>query len=66
MPPDSPTRGPKNFLAPAQLEKYFGPQPPGFGFNQVGKSEYKGLLSWYIQLSRSIQDIALFDTVFVL
>ena len=33
MSPDSPRRGPKN----AWLEKFFGPEPPGFTFNQVGR-----------------------------
>ena len=30
----------KIFLTPARLEKFFGLQPPVFGFNQVDRSEY--------------------------
>ena len=43
MPPDPPPLqgGQKIVVAPAWLKKTFGPQPPGFGFNQVGRSEYK-------------------------
>ena len=59
--------------APARLENFFGPQPPGFGFNQVGGPEYIQVLIEILgysqltpgQLSRIIQDIALFDAVLV-
>ena len=33
MSPDSPRRDPKNVW----LEKFFGPEPPGFSFKQVGR-----------------------------
>ena len=54
-----PLLGSKNFL---------DHNPPGLGFNQVGRSEYIQVLIeilWYSQLSHIIQDIALFDAALV-
>ena len=44
MPPEPLQGVQKNFLAPARLENFFGPQTPGFGFNEVGRSEYTQVL----------------------
>ena len=49
MPPDPLQGVQKIFLAPARLEKFFGLQPPGFAFNRVGRSEYKGLLKFWLK-----------------
>ena len=37
----------KIFLVPARLKSFW--TTPGFGFNQVGRSEYKGLLKFWFK-----------------